>query len=48
MRILLEAHHPAHIHFWKFPIRELQARGHTVRLIGRKRDVMEQLIQASH
>ncbi|HBR94655.1 MAG TPA: hypothetical protein DEA90_10875 [Opitutae bacterium] len=46
MRILLEAHHPAHIHFWKFPIRELQARGHTVRLIGRKRDVMEQLIQA--
>jgi predicted glycosyltransferase len=46
MRILLEAHHPAHIHFWKYPIRELQARGHTVRLIGRKRDVMEQLIQA--
>lgn len=46
MRILIEAHHPAHIHFWKFPIRELQARGHKVLLVGRKRDVMEQLVRA--
>lgn len=46
MKILIEAHHPAHIHFWKYPIRELQERGHEVRLIGRKRDVMERLVAA--
>jgi predicted glycosyltransferase len=46
MKILIEAHHPAHIHFWKYPIRELQNRGHRVLLIGRKRDVMERLVSA--
>lgn len=46
MRVLIEAHHPAHIHFWKYPIRELQARGHQVLVIGRKRDVMERLLAA--
>ena len=30
MKILLEAHHPAHIHFWKYPVRELIERGHEV------------------
>lgn len=44
MRILIEAHHPAHIHFWKYPIRELQARGHEVLMIGRDRDVMRRLL----
>jgi predicted glycosyltransferase len=45
MRILLEAHHPAHIHFWKYPVRELQARGHEVLMIGRDRDVMRRLLE---
>ena len=45
MKVLLEAHHPAHIHFWKYPIRELQERGHTVLLIGRDRDVMKRLLE---
>ncbi|MFP4259565.1 MAG: DUF354 domain-containing protein [Opitutales bacterium] len=45
MKILLEAHHPAHIHFWKYPIRELQARGHEVLMIGRDRDVMKHLLE---
>jgi len=45
MRILIEAHHPAHIHFWKYPIRELQARGHEVRMVGRERDVMRRLLE---
>lgn len=44
MKILLEAHHPAHIHFWKYPVRELQARGHQVLMIGRDRDVMRRLL----
>lgn len=46
MKILLEAHHPAHIHFWKYPIRELQARGHEVLMVGRDRDVMRRLLEA--
>lgn len=45
MRILLEAHHPAHIHFWKYPVREMQARGHEVLMIGRDRDVMRRLLE---
>lgn len=45
MRILLEAHHPAHIHFWKYPVRELQAQGHEVIMIGRDRDVMRRLLE---
>lgn len=45
MRVLLEAHHPAHIHFWKYPVRELIARGHEVLMIGRDRDVMRRLLE---
>jgi len=45
MRVLIEAHHPAHVHFWKYPIRELQRRGHEVLLIGRDRDVMRRLLE---
>lgn len=46
MRILLEAHHPAHVHFWKYPVRELLERGHAVLLIGRDRDTMRRLLEA--
>lgn len=46
MRFLIEAHHPAHIHFWKYPIRELIERGHEVLMIGRERDVMRRLLEA--
>ena len=45
MKILLEAHHPAHIHFWKYPVRELQARGHELLMIARDRDVMRRLLE---
>lgn len=45
MRILLEAHHPAHIHFWKYPVRELINQGHDVLMIGRDRDVMRRLLE---
>ncbi|MCC5808664.1 MAG: DUF354 domain-containing protein [Opitutales bacterium] len=44
-RILIETHHPAHIHFWKYPIRELQNRGHEVLMIARDRDVMRRLLE---
>ncbi|MGF1530286.1 MAG: DUF354 domain-containing protein [Puniceicoccaceae bacterium] len=45
MRVLLEAHHPADIHFWKYPVREMQARGNEVLMIGRDRDVMRRLLE---
>ena len=46
MRILIEAHHPGDIHFWKFPIKELLERGHQIRLLARDRDVMRKLVEA--
>ena len=46
MRILIEAHHPGDIHFWKFPVRELLDRGHKVRMVARDRDVMRRLVEA--
>ena len=46
MRFLIEAHHPAHIHFFKNPVRIWRERGDDVLLIGRDRDVMKQLLAA--
>ena len=46
MKILIEAHHPGDIHFWKYPIRELIDRGHEVRMVARDRDVMRALVEA--
>ncbi len=46
MRLLLEAHHPAHIHFFKYAVKEWTARGDQVLLLGRDRDVMRRLLEA--
>ena len=46
MRILLEAHHPAHIHLFKNAVRSWQERGHEVLMLGRDRDVMKALLRA--
>jgi uncharacterized protein len=46
MRFLIEAHHPAHIHFFKFAIRVWRDRGDEVLMLGRDRDVMKQLLAA--
>lgn len=46
MRFLIETHHPAHIHFFKYAIAEWQARGDQVLVVGRDRDVMRQLLEA--
>jgi len=46
MRLLIEAHHPAHIHFFKNAIRAWVERGDQVKLLGRDRDVMKQLLDA--
>lgn len=46
MRILIEAHHPAHIHFFKNAIRIWREHRHEVLLLGRERDVMRKLLEA--
>lgn len=46
MRILIEAHHPGDIHFWKYPVKDLLERGNKVLMIARDRDVMRQLVEA--
>ena len=46
MRLLIEAHHPAHIHFFKNPVRLWRERGDEVLMLGRDRDVMKQLLGA--
>lgn len=46
MNILIEAHHPGDIHFWKYPIRELITNGHVVLMVARDRDVMRRLMEA--
>lgn len=46
MRILIEAHHPSDIHFWKYIVRELIERGHETLVLGRDRDVMKHLLAA--
>jgi predicted glycosyltransferase len=44
MRVLIEAHHPAHIHFFKNVVGQWRKRGDEVLLLGRDRDVMRQLL----
>jgi hypothetical protein len=46
MRLLIEAHHPAHIHFFRNAIRIWKERGDDVLLLGRDRDVMRKLLLA--
>lgn len=46
MNFLIEAHHPADIHFFKFAIQELLDRGHRVKMVARDRDVMAKLLEA--
>ena len=46
MRLLIEAHHPAHIHFFKNMVRLWRERGDEVLLLGRDRDVMRKLLDA--
>lgn len=46
MRLLIEAHHPAHIHFFRNAVRIWQDRGAEILLLGRDRDVMKKLLAA--
>jgi predicted glycosyltransferase len=46
VRILIEAHHPSDIHFFKHAVKEWAERGNDVLLLGRDRDVMKALLAA--
>lgn len=46
MRILFDMGHPAHVHFFKNAIWELEKRGHEVKITARDKDVTLQLLKA--
>ena len=46
MKILFDIGHPAHVHFFKNAIRELEKQGHTVSVTARDRDVTLRLLDA--
>jgi predicted glycosyltransferase len=46
MRILIDMGHPAHVHFFRNAIKELQNRGHEVKITARDKDVTLQLLDA--
>jgi len=43
MIILIDLQHPAHLHFFRHLIVDLQAEGHTVRVTGWQKDILEEL-----
>jgi uncharacterized protein len=44
MKVLFDIVHPAHVHFFKHVIRNLEARGHTTRIVAREKDVTTDLL----
>ena len=46
MRLLIDILHPAHVHFFRCFITEMQARGHEVRVTSRRKDVATNLLDA--
>ena len=46
MRALFDMGHPAHVHFFKNAIWELEKRGHEVKVTARDKDVTLQLLDA--
>ena len=46
MRVMITIQHPGHVHFFRHPIAELEARGHEVHVFARESDVAVQLLEA--
>jgi uncharacterized protein len=46
MRILIDMGHPAHVHFFKHFIWEMESRGHEIKVIARDKEVTKQLLDA--
>lgn len=45
MKYLFQLNHPAHYHLFKNSIKELKERGHEVLILGRKKDLLEDLLK---
>jgi len=45
VRILLDIHHPKHVHFFRPLIRRWQARGDTVQIVTRDKDITHRLLE---
>jgi len=43
-RIAISIHHPAHVHFFKYPIREFESSGHTVSVFVRNKEIVTNLL----
>ena len=48
MRILIDIGHPAHVHFFKNFIRELERKGHTILITARKKEISLDLLSEYH
>lgn len=46
MRIVVDIGHPAHVHFFKNFIREMEKRGHEIKIIARNKDITVNLLKA--
>jgi predicted glycosyltransferase len=46
MRVMVDIGHPAHVHFFRNAIRELEKRGHSVKVTARDKDVALRLLEA--
>jgi predicted glycosyltransferase len=44
MRILIDIGHPAHVHYFKNAINQLQQRGHAVFVVAREKEVSFRLL----
>jgi len=44
MNIIITVQHPAHVHFFKYAVRELESNGHSIRVFVRQKDITTQLL----
>lgn len=48
MNILVEIAHPAHVHFFRFAIGQLERQGHTVHVVTRNKEITNALLDCYH
>lgn len=48
MNILIDINHPAHVHYFKYFIREMQKRGHKILITATEKEITYQLLETYH
>ncbi|HPT70901.1 MAG TPA: DUF354 domain-containing protein [Candidatus Cloacimonadota bacterium] len=48
MKVLIYLGHPAHFHFYKYVIRELEKKNHSVLVVIKKKEILEELLQLAN